>query len=169
MHGNSNSKPWFINSFRGKNIWFFISLEITSFCAMCMAWQEQTVSLNQLSVYFYHFVANKFNDCSSQCQIMLCIGQHCCLWCAIQLAQLKVTSSDGSSIPRWTLASIAKNHTEFLASGGNLKKVKEYNNALHLPFLHIPLTQVNMTEICHNMHGMTTEWYTAFMWQQGNL
>lgn len=63
------------------------------------------------------------------------------MWCEIELSQLKLTSV-ANAIPKRTLSSIEKNCAEFLASGGNLKRVKEFKNVAYQRFIDVPLTQV---------------------------
>lgn len=102
------------------------------------------VSLKPLSIHFIMSGIQILRLLISTSNFALYIGRHCCLWCEVQLSQLKLTSTASGTIPRRTLESIKKNCSEFLASGANLKKVKEFMNVAYQPFLDIPLTQVNM-------------------------
>ena len=62
------------------------------------------------------------------------IGRHCCLWCHIQQDQLKLVPSTVPLVEH-SLDTIIADNQRFMAAGGNVKRVKEFNNALHEPFL----------------------------------
>ena len=65
-------------------------------------------------------------------------GKHCCLWCTITSQELKLNTH----YPERTLQMLADDHEKFMASRGDPKNVKHFNNALHKPFFQIPLLQV---------------------------
>ncbi len=78
--------------------------------------------------------------------LILKTGRHCCILCLIIQSQLKLPP-ERRSIPLRTLASLLSDHARFMQSGGNVKLVKEYNNAVLPPFFNIPLEQVH-TYMC---------------------
>ena len=42
-----------------------------------------------------------------------------------------------------TLDTIINDNKRFVSAGGNIKRVKEFNNALYEPFFNLPLVQVH--------------------------
>ena len=73
------------------------------------------------------------------------IGRHCCLWCHIQQDQLKLVPSTVPMVER-SLETIIADNQRFMAAGGNVKRVKEFNSALHEPFFNLPLDQVHTSQ-----------------------
>ena len=71
-------------------------------------------------------------------------GRHCCLWCHIRQDQLKsnLTPALLADSNLRTLDTILSDHKDFMASGGDHKKVKEFHNAVYEPFFDLPLDQV---------------------------
>ena len=71
-------------------------------------------------------------------------GRHNCLWCLTTSTNLqKPLSVRGRSAPR-SLEELRRDHNRFMEeTGGNTNRVKEFNNALGLPLLDIPLDQVH--------------------------
>ena len=74
-------------------------------------------------------------------------GRHCCLWCLIPQTQLKVPLSQRGRFPSRSLDLLRADHERFLASGGNLKDAKLYNNSIGIPLLSIPLEKVNYVQV----------------------
>jgi len=75
-------------------------------------------------------------------------GRHCCLWCTIRNTQLKVPLHTRGRLPSRSLESLRADHQRFLDAGGNLKKAKEFNNAIAEPFFSIPLQNVRGSYLC---------------------
>ena len=63
------------------------------------------------------------------------------------MVQYPARSVVPSTVPlvEWTLDTIIDDK-RFMAAGGNIKRVKEYNNALHEPFFNLPLDQVHISQ-----------------------
>ena len=73
------------------------------------------------------------------------IGRHCCLWCSIANADLKVPLSERGRSPERTLATLKEDYTNFLRhSGGDIHRAKFHNNVIFPVILDIPLDQVNI-------------------------
>ena len=71
-------------------------------------------------------------------------GRHCCLWCLAKSDQLK---NPPSFTPR-TTDTILSDHHRFVAAGANLKRAKEFNNAIDEPFFReLPIDQVNTCNV----------------------
>ena len=72
------------------------------------------------------------------------VGRHNCLWCTIRSTDLKAPLHvRGHSSPR-SLESIREDNQRFVNAGNNLKRAKEFNNAIAEPFFSIPLDQVRL-------------------------
>ena len=70
-------------------------------------------------------------------------GRHCCLWCLIKLDQLKEAPSVRGPVQGRTTQSIVSDNANFVHDGQNMKKAKQFNNAIDTPFFPcIPLDQV---------------------------
>ncbi len=68
------------------------------------------------------------------------IGRHCCLWCLISSDQLRTPPT---TVESRSTDSIVRDNQQFIAAGGKLNKVKNYNNCVREPFFkQIPLNQV---------------------------
>ena len=52
---------------------------------------------------------------------------------------------------RRTLESIKKAHNEFVAAGSNLKNTKYFKNVIDETFFNIPVDQVRMSMVAHNI------------------
>lgn len=72
-------------------------------------------------------------------------GKHCCLWCLSTKPEFQLGAS---TISLRTTDSIYDDHEKFLMSGGDIKKVKNFNNAVRRPFFKIQLLQVCL----HGLH-----------------
>ena len=76
------------------------------------------------------------------------IGRHCCLWCTVTSAQLKIPLCDWKKLPEKhrpkprTLSSLKEDHGKFIAAGDDLSKAKEHNNVIRPAIFDIPLEQV---------------------------
>ena len=79
------------------------------------------------------------------------IGKHCCLYCTIDKDHLRVPLAERGPFPARTLHTLESDHASFMASGGNLKNAKHFNNAIRSPFFKIPLTQVSLKNNMHNI------------------
>ena len=72
------------------------------------------------------------------------VGRHCCLWCTITSAKLALPLARRGRSPEQTLDTLRSDHASFLESGGgDLRKAKEYNNAIGEPLFDIPLDNVH--------------------------
>ena len=71
------------------------------------------------------------------------IGKQPCLWCLMTLEDLERSCSLRGPFPAWTVESMYDDYRRFIASGGDIKKVKIFNNCKGEPLFPIPLNQVN--------------------------
>ena len=106
--------------------------EITSSCAICMAFQ-----VLQVSSWLQYL-------CSALSMwILCCFQQDTCLWCTISCDQLKVPPSERDPTPKRTLSGLKSDYLHFMAAGGNIKKAKLFNNVIAAPLYEVELDQVN--------------------------
>ncbi|XP_064402593.1 uncharacterized protein LOC135348339 isoform X1 [Halichondria panicea] len=67
-------------------------------------------------------------------------GRQCCLWCLTTSEQLR---NPPTTVQSRSTASMVTDHHSFIAAGGILKNVKNFNNCVREPFFKcIPLNQV---------------------------
>ncbi len=71
-----------------------------------------------------------------------CEGRHCCLWCIIRSADLKVPLCVRGHSPLRSLQTLMEDHKKFVDAGADLKKAKEFNNVIGKAFFPIPLEKV---------------------------
>lgn len=64
------------------------------------------------------------------------------MFCLVTLDELKTSSPSSVQCTRRTLDTILADHQRFIASGGDIKNAKHYNNCINEPFFNIPLSQV---------------------------
>lgn len=89
-----------------------------------------------------HQVSIQQNAGKNALSIHIHVGRHCCLWCLITSDRLK---NPPSSVQQRSTAGIIADYNRFLASGGDRKKAKDFNNCVHEPFFRaIPLIQVGI-------------------------
>lgn len=82
------------------------------------------------------------------------LGRHCCLWCKIDHADLKIPLSVRGRSPLRTLENLKQDHEEFLAKAhGDLKKAKEYFNVIGEVLFDIPLTNVRGYTLLSAVNG----------------
>lgn len=75
------------------------------------------------------------------------------MWCLIASDDIWTARDErGTYTPR-TLQGIQADHREFLASGGDLKKAKHYNNVIDTHFLDINLDHVSITNNNYYMNN----------------
>ena len=92
--------------------------------------------------YLVQAVIKKTRDYKIYRKILLTSGRHCCLWCHITSASLKIPLSvRGRSLNR-TLQTLRSDHDKFLQAGGNIKNAKHFNNVIDKAMFDIPLMQV---------------------------
>ena len=72
---------------------------------------------------------------------------------------MKVPLAQRSYSPVRSLETLEGDYRAFQADGGNIKRVKHYNNMLGLPFFNIPLDQASVTNI---MEASTYKHYTLY-------
>ena len=72
------------------------------------------------------------------------IGKHFCLYCTIVKDHLRVPLAERGPFPARTIETLESDHASFMASGGNLKNAKHFNNAIGSAFFKIPLTQASL-------------------------
>ena len=65
-----------------------------------------------------------------------------CLWCLVTLDQLRTSSPTSRLCARRSLETMLADYQRFIASGGDIKNAKYYNNCINEPFFKIPLSQV---------------------------
>ena len=70
-------------------------------------------------------------------------GRHNCLWCTIRNTELRIPLHVRGRSPARTLNSIKEDNKRFVEAGNDLKKAKDFNNAISEPFFDIPLDQVS--------------------------
>ena len=75
--------------------------------------------------------------------VHLTIGKQPCLWCLVAIDDLEGNCSLRGPFPARTVESMCDDYKRFIASGGNIKKVKYFNNCKGEPLFPIPLNQVN--------------------------
>ena len=73
----------------------------------------------------------------------LTIGKQPCLWCLVTIDDLEGNCSLRGPFPARTVESMCDDYKRFIASGGDIKKVKYFNNCKGEPLFPIPLNQVN--------------------------
>ena len=71
-----------------------------------------------------------------------CLGRHFCLYCLIATQDSYLPYENQPVVQLRTLESIKRDHDRFIEAGGNLKKVKDYNNCPMEAIFDIPLDQV---------------------------
>ena len=82
-------------------------------------------------------------NCGELTDCVHCIsGRHCCLWCHIASADLRIPLSVRGRLPERTLATLQRDHSNFMADGGDITKAKFFNNAIAPVLLDIPLDRV---------------------------
>ena len=95
------------------------------------------VTMSSFSRYMAYLVQvvilNIIHTCNHN-QLTL-TGRHCCLWCEIAHSDLKTPLATRNRSKERTLATIKSDHQRFIASGGNIKNAKDYNNAIGEPLL----------------------------------
>ncbi|KAL5496438.1 hypothetical protein EMCRGX_G012721 [Ephydatia muelleri] len=69
-------------------------------------------------------------------------GKQPCLWCLVTIDDLERNCSLRGPFPVRTVESMCNDYKRFIASGGNIKKVKYFNNCKGEPLFPIPLNQV---------------------------
>ncbi|XP_028518266.1 uncharacterized protein LOC114576217 [Exaiptasia diaphana] len=69
-------------------------------------------------------------------------GKHCCLWCLITQAELKLPLSERGLKEERTLEKLLRDYEKFKENGENIGRAKQYNNAIRPPLLNIPIDQV---------------------------
>ena len=119
-----------VRKFLGTSKFVCFSPVITSSCAECTESQEPLV-------YPCEPLQNSDSCTSSPCLT----GRHCCLWCHITSQQLKLDPSSVNVTLR-SLDTLTDDHRAFVAAGGDVSKVKEFNNALYEPFFDLCIEQV---------------------------
>ncbi|KAL5469048.1 hypothetical protein EMCRGX_G030239 [Ephydatia muelleri] len=68
-------------------------------------------------------------------------GKQPCLWCLVTIDDLERNCSLRGPFPARTVESMCNDYKRFIASGGNIKKVKYFNNCKGEPLFPIPLNQ----------------------------
>lgn len=92
----------------------------------------------ELQVYYYCLPVILVSD-------VYATGRHCCLFCTITADQLKIPPALRDCVPQTrTLKSLKEDYDRFIASGGDVKHAKHYNNVICPFFFDIPLDQVNI-------------------------
>ena len=85
----------------------------------------------------------EFNNCKYKLtQLHTLLGRHCCLWCTISKADLKVPLSIRGRSPARSLETLKEDHKKFMDAGGNIKTAKQYNNVIGTALFPIPLDRV---------------------------
>ena len=72
----------------------------------------------------------------------MCIGRHCCLWCLITQADLKIPLEQRGRFPTRSVESLRNDYKSFTESGGDLKHAKLFNNSIGEPIFNLPLEKV---------------------------
>ena len=76
----------------------------------------------------------------------LCLsGRHCCLWCHIRTNDMQVPRKTRGPSRERSLDTLAHDHQQYLAAGGNIRNAKDFNNVIGPYFFEIPLNQVYYT------------------------
>ncbi len=70
-------------------------------------------------------------------------GRHRCLWCLIGSDTLKIPRQDRGRHTLRTLPGITEDLNRFLASGGNIKNAKHFNNVMGSHFFDVDLDNVS--------------------------
>ena len=71
------------------------------------------------------------------------LGRHCCLWCHIVSADLKISLSVRGRQPERSLDTLKLDYTKFMTDGkGNIKVAKLYNNVIEPAMVKISLDKV---------------------------
>ena len=71
------------------------------------------------------------------------LGRHNCLWCTIRNTELRIPLHVHGRSPARSVESIQNDYQRFVDDGSQLRRAKEFNNAIGEPFFSIPLDQVN--------------------------
>ncbi len=71
-------------------------------------------------------------------------GKYCCLWCEDDYEEMQKPRDQRSPSRLSTLESLKRDHGDFLADSGNIKKAKLYHNCIRPHFFEIPLTGIYM-------------------------
>ena len=58
------------------------------------------------------------------------------MWCTIRNTQLKVPLNTRGRLPSRSQESIREDHQRFLDAGGDIRKAKDFNNAIGEPFFN---------------------------------
>eukprot|EP00731_Ephydatia_muelleri_P019270 Em0012g95a len=88
-------------------------------------------------------------------------GKHPCLWCLVTLDQLQTSSPTSRLCARRSLETMLADYQWFIASGGDIKNAKYYNNCINEPFFKIPLSQVCVPGL-HITQGIFLKLFSMF-------
>jgi len=70
------------------------------------------------------------------------LGRHCSLWCHITSGELKQPLFVRGRLPERSLQTLQRDHSNFMANGGDISKAKLFNNVIGSAMLDIPLDKV---------------------------
>ncbi|KAJ8018162.1 hypothetical protein HOLleu_44000 [Holothuria leucospilota] len=89
-------------------------------------------------------------------------GRHCCLFCNITKANMKVRPADLPKQPEpRSLQSLHNDYQDYTADGARPERMKKFFNVIHEPLLEIPLSQVCIPGL-HISLGLFLKHFNSF-------
>ena len=95
---------------------------------------------------FQEQVVRFMPTCESSTVTRSHIGKH---YYTIDKDHLRVPLAEQGPFPARTIETLESDHASFMASSGNLKNAKHFNNAIGSAFFKIPLTQASLNMVAH--------------------
>ncbi|KAK3736237.1 hypothetical protein QZH41_019804, partial [Actinostola sp. cb2023] len=134
---NSPQNTIVFNLFQAPDNYANLTLALSRYSEEIQRLQQMKWGDKQLRVFF-------FGDYAFLCTFLGvsgASGRHCCIWCKIEKAQMKIPLSDRGKQCQRSLQNLAQDHQEFVAAGAHLKDAKKYNNVIHNSLFNVPLDQ----------------------------
>ena len=124
-----------MNTHINLNACFCLTTNLHNFGCSCVV----TTSFYVTRMYYWGNWYIDSNSLLMKRPSCITLDHHCCLWCHIQEDQLKLKPSMVPNVGG-TLDTILADNQRFVEAEGNIKRVKEFNNTLYLPFFNLPLS-----------------------------